>query len=158
MEPLGVVASILTILGAASSVSRPLWSLITPLRGVPKAILTLNNEVPNLQLFLFDIHRVLETKSSSIQPSIESILHKTLHQPEERLRELDLVISAHDITTGDLRNRPVSNRIALQPEPDDNIYPRLQVRSLISNIERVDDNEEGVENPILVDAIAYHTE
>ena len=65
MEPLGAVASILTVLGAASSISQSLGSLITLLRGIPDAILALNNEVSDLQLILGEISGSIGDKEQS---------------------------------------------------------------------------------------------
>ena len=107
MDPLSVTASILAIIGAASTVGKGLKK-ITSARRLPGVLLQLNNEVTDLQYVVQDVHNLLQQQTQidgenggllSTNPSLAS----ALGHAKETLLALESLI-AYQLTTIDSRD------------------------------------------------------
>ena len=106
-----MTASIIAVVGAASSVGRSLEKL-SILRGAPAGILALNNEISDLRLILHEIDTVLQNNRGSIRPSLNISLMASLYQAKDKLLELESVIEYQVMTTNSDGSEIRINRFA----------------------------------------------
>ena len=111
MDPLSVTASVIAIVGAASTVSLSIKKLLS-LRGASHAVLALNNEVSDLQVVLQAISTLLQKYSTSIQPEIGSSIRDASNDAAKCLQDLDALIDLKSMSIGKVPGKPIFNRTA----------------------------------------------
>lgn len=107
MDPLSVTASIVAVVGAASSVGRTL-SKLASLRGAPNTIQALNNEIEDLRLILQEIDTLLRRDIDSSGPSLHQSLSSALQRAKDKLLELEVILEYQVMTVDDHGNAAVN--------------------------------------------------
>ena len=92
MDPLSLVASIVTIVGVGGEVAKAVRKLAS-LKGAPDLILALNNEISDLYLVILAIRDIFSRQRASIVPSSNNVTTDntvlgTLVQANEKVLEL----------------------------------------------------------------------
>ena len=100
MDPLSAAASVIAVVGAIAGVSRSVKK-IASLRAAPEAVLTLNNEISDLQVVLRAIETTLQTNTNAIDFLSSDSLHQPLNRAKEKLLELSIILEYQIIKVGD---------------------------------------------------------
>jgi len=86
VEPLGVSASIVTLVGTAFTIAKTLHDFIKRLRHAPQDLLALSNEVSELSLILTSINHASSTSSHT---ATSQALTECLQSARQDLHDLD---------------------------------------------------------------------
>lgn len=105
MDPLSIAASIVALIGATQSVAVGLNKLAS-LRGVPAAILALNNELSDLRLVLSEAEPILlkhgrvavDINGATPSPIEDGVLKLSFERAKQRLAELESVLQNRLLT------------------------------------------------------------
>ena len=106
MDPLSITASILTLVGACSTILER-YRRIREIWKVPDVLYSLNNEIADLKLVLLDIHEVREeffrkdpTELDSRERKLLDLCHGLLERTWSKVREAEGLINSSIQTTG----------------------------------------------------------
>ena len=94
MDPISLIASIITLIGAGGSVAKGLRKLIS-LKEAPDSLLQLNNEISDLQLVASAIQEIFWQCSESLgeaRKSHHAILDNALSNTKTVILELEVLI------------------------------------------------------------------
>ena len=99
MDPLSLVASIITVIGAGGQVTKTIQKLAS-LKDAPNIIFALNNEISDLRLAVVAVQDVLRKQQSSHIPSpgnrsgevnIDASIASSLVQANKKVQELEIL-------------------------------------------------------------------
>lgn len=93
MDPLSITASVLTLLTAANKVAKGLDKLAS-IKGVPAAVLALNNELSDLRLVLTEAEPLLQKHAHTAVPPTTGnrTLQLSINKAKGRLADLESIV------------------------------------------------------------------